>query len=219
MLSRAPERTTRPTPDYRVHRVPNHRARVAGAVAVVAVIALVLGLRSPGSLVSQASSTVESLRPAKGGALGVDAGRVPDGTSVWDDQVPGVANLDADLLDALRRAAAAAGDDGVRFVVDSGWRSPEYQQHLLDDAVATYGSASEAARWVATPDTSAHVSGDAIDIGPDRATTWLRQHGAAYALCQIYDNEPWHYELRPDAVQQGCPATYADPTHDPRLHP
>ena len=29
-----------------------------------------------------------------------------------------------------------------------------------------YGSEAEAARWVATPDTSAHVSGDAVDIGP-----------------------------------------------------
>ena len=26
-----------------------------------------------------------------------------------------------------------------------------------------------------------------------------------YGLCQIYGNEPWHYELRPDAVDHGCP--------------
>ena len=31
------------------------------------------------------------------------------------------------------------------------------------------------------------------------ATAWLSEHGAAYGLCQIYGNEPWHYELRPDA--------------------
>ena len=42
------------------------------------------------------------------------------------------------------------------------------------------------------------------------------QHGADYGLCQIYGNEPWHYELRPDAVDRGCPPTYADPTQDPR---
>ena len=36
-------------------------------------------------------------------------------------------------------------------------------------------------------------------------------------LCQIYGNEPWHYELRSEAIDHGCPAMYADPTHDPRM--
>ena len=40
---------------------------------------------------------------------------------------------------------------------------------------------------------------------------------AGYGLCQTYRNEPWHYELRPDAVNRGCPRMYADPTHDPRM--
>ena len=39
----------------------------------------------------------------------------------------------------------------------------------------------------------------------------------AYGLCQIYDNESWHYELRPEAIDRGCPPMYADPTHDPRM--
>jgi LAS superfamily LD-carboxypeptidase LdcB len=69
---------------------------------------------------------------------------------------------------------------------------------------------------VATPDTSAHVSGDAVDIGPNRAAAWLSEHGAAYGLCQIYANEPWHYELRTDAADRGCPPMYADAAHDPR---
>ena len=49
------------------------------------------------------------------------------------------------------------------------------------------------------------------------AAEWLTEHGSAYGLCQIYANEPWHFELRPDAVLDGCPRTYADPTHDPRM--
>jgi hypothetical protein len=61
------------------------------------------------------------------------------------------------------------------------------------------------------------VSGDAVDIGPSDAATWLSEHGAVYGLCQIYGNEPWHYELRPEAIANGCPATYADPTQDPRM--
>ena len=151
------------------------------------------------------------------GALGAADGAVPDGTTVFDDEIPGVAHLDPGLLTALRQAAADAADDRVAFVVNSGWRSPEYQEHLLDEAVSTYGSKKEAARWVATADTSPHVSGDAVDIGPAEATAWLSEHGAEYGLCQIYRNEPWHYELRPDAVDDGCPPLYADPTHDPRM--
>jgi LAS superfamily LD-carboxypeptidase LdcB len=117
----------------------------------------------------------------------------------------------------VRQAASDAADNGVEFYVDSGWRSPEYQEQLLREAVSKYGSLEAAARWVATPNTSAHVSGDAVDIGPAHAASWLSEHGAKYGLCQIYANEPWHYELRPDAVDHGCPAVYADPTHDPRM--
>jgi hypothetical protein len=70
---------------------------------------------------------------------------------------------------------------------------------------------------VATGATSPHVSGDAVDIGSANATAWLSAHGAAYGLCQIYGNEPWHYELRPEAITHGGPPMYADPTQDPRM--
>jgi D-alanyl-D-alanine carboxypeptidase len=129
-----------------------------------------------------------------------------------------VAHLDPALLGALRRAATDASAGGVGFVVDSGWRSRAYQEQLRREAVAKYGSEAEAARWVATATTSAHVSGDAVDLGPAAAAAWLSAHGARYGLCQIYRNEPWHYELRPEAGDHGCPAMYADPTQDPRMH-
>ena len=129
----------------------------------------------------------------------------------------GGGNLDPALAGALRQAAVDAEDDGVEFYVRSGRRSPEHQQQLLDEAISKYGSAAEAARWVATPETSPHVSGDAVDIGPSGAASWLSAHGAAYGLCQVYGNEPWHYELRPQAVDHGCPPMYADPTQDPRM--
>ena len=144
-------------------------------------------------------------------------GVLPGGVTVFDDRYPGVTNLHPDLLRALREAATDAAGDGVRFHVNSGWRSPEYQNQLLREAVSKYGSAAEAARWVATPKASAHVSGNAVDVGTRNATAWLSEYGAEYGLCQIYGNEPWHYELRPDAVAHGCPALYADPTQDPRM--
>jgi D-alanyl-D-alanine carboxypeptidase len=224
-----PARTT-------TRRIRIRRIRVAGLVIVIAAIAATLGYQSLASSSSTAASPLDVVRgehrgglgkadgapplgvlPSERGALGEADGAVPDGTTVFDDEIPGVANLDSDLLGALRQAATDAADDGVEFVVDSGWRSPEYQNQLLREAVSEYGSEEEAARWVATAETSPHVSGDAVDIGPSDATAWLSEHGAEYGLCQIYDNEPWHYELRPEPIDEGCPPIYADPTHDPRM--
>ena len=146
-----------------------------------------------------------------------EAGRDRDGVTVFDDELPAVARLDPALLRALRQAATDAAGDEVAFRVNSGWRSAEYQEQLLREAISEYGSEEEAARWVATPEKSAHVSGDAVDIGPSDAAAWLSDHGAGYGLCQIYRNEPWHYELNPEAIDHGCPPMYADPTHDPRM--
>jgi zinc D-Ala-D-Ala carboxypeptidase len=191
------------------------RIRAAGLVVAITAIAAVLGYQALAS--SSAASPIDVHRSHHHGALGKAGGALPEGVTVFDGEFPGVARLDPDLLGALRRAAADAADDGVQLFVDSGWRSAKYQQHLFHEAVVKYGSEREAARWVATPKTSAHVSGDAVDIGPSAATAWLSQHGAEYGLCQIYSNEPWHYEMRPEAIEQGCPALYADPTQDPRM--
>jgi D-alanyl-D-alanine carboxypeptidase len=150
-------------------------------------------------------------------ARGEAVGAIGRGLTVFDNDRPAVANLDPDLLRALRRAARDAARDGVTIYINSGWRSPEYQERLHLQAVWKYRSPEKAARWVATADTSSHVSGDAVDIGPSRATGWLSRHGARYRLCQIYRNEPWHYELRPNALDRGCPPMYADPGHDPRM--
>lgn len=210
------------------------RPRRTGAVLVAVVLALVAAV----TVVLVALSAVSSGPGATGRgpwhgvtgsstgtrddgtadpATGAAAGEVPSGASVFDDDLPAVARLQPDLLDAVRRAARDADDEGVRFVVNSGWRSPALQERLLDDAVAEYGSRQEAARWVSTPETSLHVRGAAIDIGDWDAATWLQDNGARYGLCQVYDNEAWHFELRPDAPSDGCPRKYWDPTGDPRM--
>ena len=212
----------------RARRARRRRIRALGVLVVVAAIVVALGWRLPSSSSSSAAGPMqvgpEATTPAVGEArrdgreaLGEAGGAVPRGATVFDDRLPAVANLDPAILQALRRAAADAAATGVWLVVDGGWRSPAYQRRLLDEAVSKYGSEAEAARWVATPETSAHVSGDAVDIGPSRAAAWLSEHGAAYGLCQVYANEPWHYELRADADRRGCPAMYPDAAHDPRI--
>jgi zinc D-Ala-D-Ala carboxypeptidase len=217
-------------------RTAGRRTRSTILAALVVVSGALIGLLAYQPLTSSSSSSSSSSSPttvasptdppqgdrhrAPGEADGVvdqADGVVPDGVTVFDDEFPAVANLDPDLLGALRQAATDAADDGAGFVVNSGWRSPEYQEQLLREAVSEYGSEEEAARWVATADTSLHVSGDAVDIGPVLALAWLSEQGDDYGLCQIYSNEPWHYELRPEADDDGCPPMYADATHDPRM--
>ncbi|NUT37809.1 MAG: M15 family metallopeptidase [Hamadaea sp.] len=194
------------------------RRRRSTILVAIAVLAAILGVAASRADVLPLGFAGDlGLSGELGSSADVDGGGVPAGVTVYDESVPAVANLDPDLLAALRQAATDATDDGVTMVVNSGWRSPEYQQQLLDEAVAKYGSAQEAARWVSTPENSLHVSGDAVDIGPTEAAAWLGENGAAYGLCQIYRNEPWHFELRPDAAESGCPRMYADPTRDPRM--
>lgn len=212
------------------HRTPTIvRVTVLAAVVIIVVATAMLALDATGISTSSSvrdldptdvvgrSEDTESI-PTSDGVVTAYDGVVPDGVTPFNDEFAAVANLDPELLAAVRDAARAASDVGVTFYVNSGWRSPEYQLQLLHDAVADYGSIDEAARWVATPETSAHVSGDAVDIGSYDAATWLAEHGAAYGLCQIYRNEPWHFELRRRAADHGCPPMYADPTEDPRMH-
>ena len=208
MTSSGPARTT-------TSRTPG--VLVAGLLLVIAAVTVALGHQLLASSSSTAASPIDALRGEHSGALGEAGGAVPDGVTVFDDDLPAVANLDPALLGVLREAATDAADDGVELYVTSGWRSSAYQEQLLHEAISKYGSEEEAARWVATPETSPHVSGDAVDLGPSDATQWLSEHGSEYGLCQIYGNEPWHYELRPEAIDDGCPPTYADPTHDPRM--
>ena len=194
-------------------RIRIRRIRVAGLLVVIAALAAALGSQLLASSSSTAASPIDVLRSEhRGSPDDVVPTQRPSLTTIR-----GAGNLDRALVGALRQAATDAAYDGVELYVKSGWRSPEYQQQLLQEAISKYGSEEEAARWVATPETSPHVSGDAVDIGPLDATAWLSEHGAKYGLCQIYGNEPWHYELRPEAIDHGCPPTYADPTHDPRM--
>lgn len=197
-------------------RTPFHKTlrAIIGIVAVMLVAALTMiavqfSPRLP--VTPLVTDRQETVTPEDGGDL-------PKGVTVFDETYSGVANLDPALAWALRRAATDARNTrGIELYINSGWRSRRYQDQLLREAVAEYGTLEEASRWVATSDTSAHVSGNAVDIGGAGATEWLSEHGSAYGLCQIYLNEPWHYELRSGAPAFGCPGMYADPTQDPRM--
>jgi hypothetical protein len=146
---------------------------------------------------------------ALAGATGSGDGELDERVSPFETDVVAIGRLDADLLRALQEAATDAEVDGVRLEVTSGWRSESYQRQLFTEAVAKYGSEQEARRFVAEPGVSRHVTGEAVDVGPTDATSWLGQHGDEYGLCQTYANEMWHFEL---ATTPGgeCPAMRPD---------
>src|SRR5690606_7274468 len=98
----------------------------------------------------------------------IEDGYIPDEEMVspFDSSHPALARLDPNLLDAVQQASADAAAEGVDLFVTSGWRSARYQQFLLDEGIALYGSEEEARKWVSTPELSTHVSGSAVDVGP-----------------------------------------------------
>jgi D-alanyl-D-alanine carboxypeptidase len=135
---------------------------------------------------------------------GVPAVTVPVGTGA-------VSRLTATMRRSIEKAIAAAADDGIDLHVTSGWRSAAHQQRLYDDAVAKYGSPEVARQWVLPPAESAHVRGEAVDVGPVEAAAWLERHGERFGLCRRYANEPWHFERLAGAKGSRCPTLEAHP--------
>jgi D-alanyl-D-alanine carboxypeptidase len=168
----------------------NHRT---GTIAVlIATVLVVLAISAAGyDVLSGRLGTV----PAQAGPL------VPTGPASAEPTTPsgptatGTAGLKPALQRALDRAIAAAGTDGVELRLTSGWRTRAEQQQLFDAAVKKYGSRQKASRWVLPPDESAHVRGEAVDVGPRAGAKWLERHGSRFGLCRRYDNEWWHFEL------------------------
>ena len=140
------------------------------------------------------------------GAIDTFGGWLPDGVTLspFDVDNPIVGLLDPALLSAIQDATRKAAAENVDMRINSGWRSRGFQQRLFDDAVRAYGSADIARQFVASPDTSEHVEGRAVDIAPVEADKWLIANGQQFGLCQIYANEIWHFELAVDD-QGRCP--------------
>jgi hypothetical protein len=188
---------------YVLHSSAARRRRVRrrntlGLAAIVSVIllALVLGWPRTGDHRLPRAGIPAGSPKGDSGALGTQDGYVAVGSSLSPfSEEPALAKLDLDLREALRQAADDALAAGIALRVNGGWRSPRYQRALLRRAVQTYGSIEAARQYVKPPDESSHVSGEAVDVGPADADSWLAQHGNEYGLCQIYANEPWHFEL------------------------
>lgn len=139
-------------------------------------------------------------------AIDTFGGWLPDGVTLspFDVANPIVGLLEPALLTAVQEATRKAAAENIDIRINSGWRSRGFQQRLFDDGVRSYGSIDAAREFVASPDTSKHVEGKAVDIAPVEADKWLIANGRQFGLCQIYANEIWHFELATDD-QGRCP--------------
>ena len=123
--------------------------------------------------------------------------------------------LAAQAWQALVNAARGDGIADPLLLPVSGYRSPEHQARLWQEALERYGSAEEARRWVAPPGSSAHQSGRAIDfhlggrnssanVGTLRslpAYRWLAANATRFGFYP-YSAEPWHWEYNPPVAPQ-----------------
>ncbi|MTE14441.1 M15 family metallopeptidase [Nocardia aurantiaca] len=174
-----------------------HGTRRAAAVAVLASAGLVGGSLA---VVSAAQAAAQQLS---------DSTRNGEGVPTAKAIAAGTDGLDPHLAAAYSAAADEAHNAGVSLWITSGYRTPAEQEALWEDGLQTYGSPDAARRWVLPPNESTHVTGRAIDVGPQEGAAWLEANGNHWGLCRMYDNEWWHFELAtaPDAP---CPARLPD---------
>lgn len=129
-----------------------------------------------------------------------------------------VSPVDTRIYPGLQQLFNAARANGLYPVVASGYRTAQKQQSLMDQKVASFeakgdspAAAKEAAEaWVATPGTSEHQLGLAVDINADgihstgnEVYQWLNKNSYKFGFIQRYpadkaaitgtQHEPWHY--------------------------
>lgn len=109
-----------------------------------------------------------------------------------------------------------AWKSGMFIIVDSGYRSYEYQEQVLKYLIEKKGD--EAYRLVAIPGSSEHQTGLAMDIAylkngiysddvkdSDKEVEWMKKNSYKYGFILRYpkgkeeitgyDYEPWHYRF------------------------
>ena len=119
--------------------------------------------------------------------------------------------IDQRILEPLNKMFAAARSQGIALQVNSGYRSVAEQQILFDGTFnhwlangLSYEEALEKTkRHVATPGTSEHHLGLAVDISEVSSWTWLHENSAEFGFILRYPmgsesitgfaHEPWHF--------------------------
>lgn len=143
---------------------------------------------------------------------------IPAGYEVTLTTLANGESVDERIYPALQALFDEARKDGLSPVVASGYRTAEKQQRLLDEKIEAFRAegcspeeaAAKAAVWVASPGTSEHQIGLAVDINADGVHStgeavyeWLNQNAFRFGFIRRYPpdkteltgvtHEPWHY--------------------------
>jgi len=109
---------------------------------------------------------------------------------------------------ALLKMAEAAKNDGIDFIVDSGFRSRAYQRQVIRQRLQKGEKFEKMITFVAPPGYSEHHTGRAVDFVPSEARfaftktyKWLKNNAAGFGFYESYPEditsktpwESWHW--------------------------
>jgi hypothetical protein len=108
--------------------------------------------------------------------------------------------------------AAAPPEVQAQMRIASGYRSPQIQAGLWEQALRKYGSPEKARKWVAPPGRSQHNHGHAVDLKylAPAAMQWAHANAGKYGLSFPLKHETWHIEYA--GARGAQPATSNPPT-------
>lgn len=131
------------------------------------------------------------------------------GAASRPDSVSGMRSDLATRLQAMLDAAPPQIQQALR--INSGYRSPEVQAGLWQNALAKYGSPEVARKWVAPPGHSQHGAGMAADLKflDPAAREWAHTNAPQFGLAFPLANEPWHIEAANARGATPAPQTVA----------
>ena len=134
----------------------------------------------------------------------VELAKVPDRYAYKDYRI----YLLKEARDAFVRMADAAAADSIDLIIDSGFRSPDFQRKLIKRRLEKGEPFARIVRHVAPPGFSEHHTGRAFDLMPSEAAfaftpayAWLKEHAATYGFRESYSKdepdalwwESWHW--------------------------
>lgn len=105
-----------------------------------------------------------------------------DITNVYGEKV----QLEKKTYQAYQKLRDALKKVGIEIGVDSGYRSIEEQQAVMDDFTKQYGK-EYAIKTVAIPGTSEHHTGLAVDIVPKVEGEWVVENEDMLKQTEIFD--------------------------------
>jgi hypothetical protein len=117
------------------------------------------------------------------------------------DATRDIERLTLDMVDPYFAMVTKAASAGVTLTINSGFRSFPEQEILFDGFRRGLPGFNRAA----PPGTSPHQNGVALDIAVggaagDPVYDWLTENATGFGFVRTVNDEPWHWELRPQAA-------------------